>query len=94
MSPKRKKRVALDVITNNKSITNLADENNTSRKYIRQQGKWAWIFRFTPFFLNQKPIVRSARMERKGKTPAEILSGKPHPHWLELLGFEHLKRVA
>jgi hypothetical protein len=46
------------------------------------------------FFLNHKPIVRSARVERKGKTPAEILSGKSHPHWLELLGFERFKRAA
>jgi hypothetical protein len=46
------------------------------------------------FFLNHKPIVRSVRMERKGKTPAEILSGKPQPHWLELLGFERFKRAA
>jgi hypothetical protein len=46
------------------------------------------------FVLNHKPIVRSARVERRGKTPAEILSGKPHPHWLELLGFERFKRAA
>jgi hypothetical protein len=45
------------------------------------------------FFLNHKPIVRSARVERKGKTPTEILSGKPHPHWLEMLGFERFKRA-
>lgn len=46
------------------------------------------------FFLNHRPLVRSARTERKGKTPAEILSGKPHAHWLELLGFERFKRAA
>lgn len=46
------------------------------------------------FFLNHKPFIRSARAERLGKTPAEILSGKPHPHWLELLGFERFRRAA
>jgi hypothetical protein len=46
------------------------------------------------FILNHKPLVRSARSERKGKTPAEILSGKTHLHWLELLGFERFQRAA
>lgn len=44
------------------------------------------------FFLNHKPLVRSARVERKGNSPAEVLSGKHHPHWLELLGFDRFKR--
>lgn len=46
------------------------------------------------FYMNHKPFVRSARTERKGRTPAEILSGKPHPHWLDLLGFKRFKRTA
>jgi hypothetical protein len=46
------------------------------------------------FFLNHKPIVRSARVERKWKTPGEILSGKSHPYWLELLGFKRFKSAA
>ncbi len=46
------------------------------------------------YFLNHKPLIRSARPERKGRTPAEILSGKSHPHWLELLGFERFQRAA
>jgi hypothetical protein len=46
------------------------------------------------FFMNHTPFARSARCERKGKTPAELLSGKPHPHWLELLGFNRFKRTA
>lgn len=46
------------------------------------------------FYLNHKPIDRSTREHRHKKTPAEILSGKPHPHWLELLGYERFKRAA
>ncbi len=49
---------------------------------------------FLRFFINHKPLIRSARAERLGKTPAEILSGKAHPHWLELLGFERFRRAA
>jgi hypothetical protein len=29
-----------------------------------------------------------------GKSPAELLSGKTHSYWLELLGFEMFKRAA
>jgi hypothetical protein len=39
------------------------------------------------FFLNHRPSERSARPERVGKTPAEVLTGHKHPHWLEMLGF-------
>jgi hypothetical protein len=39
------------------------------------------------FFLNHSPFSRSQHPERVGKTPAELLSGHAHRHWLELLGF-------
>ena len=38
------------------------------------------------FFLNHRRFLRSERPERVGKSPAELLSGSPHPHWLEMLG--------
>jgi len=38
------------------------------------------------FFLNHRRFMRSERPERAGKSPAELLSGTPHPHWLEMLG--------
>jgi len=44
------------------------------------------------FFLNHHRFLRSERPERVGKSPAELLTGKPHAHWLELLGFELLQR--
>lgn len=46
------------------------------------------------FYLNHTPFLRSERTERKGKTPAEILTGKKHPHWLEMLGYKRFKKAA
>ena len=44
------------------------------------------------FFLNHRRFLRSERPERVGKSPAELLTGQPHPHWLELLGYEPFHR--
>ncbi len=46
------------------------------------------------FYLNHTPFLRSDKQHRVGKTPTEILTGKPHQHWLEMLGFEQFKRAA
>jgi len=46
------------------------------------------------FHFNHKPILRSAHEYRRGKTPAEILTGESHSHRLEMLGFEPFKRAA
>jgi len=39
------------------------------------------------FFLNHRRFLRSEQPERVGKSPAELLTGQPHPHWLEMLGY-------
>jgi hypothetical protein len=39
------------------------------------------------FLLNHRRFLRSEHPERVGKSPAELLSGKEHPHWLEMLGY-------
>ena len=44
------------------------------------------------FFLNHRRFRRSDRPERVGKSPAELLTGQPHAHWLELLGFQRFAR--
>ena len=44
------------------------------------------------FFLNHRRFVRSEHAERVGKSPAELLSGKSQPHWLELLGYTPFSR--
>jgi hypothetical protein len=44
------------------------------------------------FFLNHRRFLRSERPERVGKSPAELLNGSPHPHWLEMLGYTRFSR--
>lgn len=44
------------------------------------------------FFLNHRRFLRSEHPERVGKSPAELLTGQPHPHWLELLGYMPFSR--
>jgi hypothetical protein len=39
------------------------------------------------FFLNHRRFLRSECPERVDKSPAELLTGQPHPHWLEMLGY-------
>jgi hypothetical protein len=39
------------------------------------------------FFFNHRRFLRSARSERVGNSPTEILTGRKHAHWLELLGY-------
>jgi hypothetical protein len=39
------------------------------------------------FFLNHRRFLRSERAERVDKSPAELLTGQTHPHWLEMLGY-------
>jgi hypothetical protein len=44
------------------------------------------------FFLNHRRFLRSEHPDRVGKSPAELLTGNPHPHWLELLGYSRFSR--
>lgn len=44
------------------------------------------------FFLNHRRFLRSEHPDRIGKSPAELLTGKTHPSWLELLGFQRFQR--
>lgn len=46
------------------------------------------------FFLNHQPFQRSHQAERVGKSPAALLIGQAHPHWLELLGFTRFQRSS
>lgn len=45
------------------------------------------------YFLNHRRFIRSRVSERAGKSPKELLTGQPHPHWLELLGLERFQRA-
>ena len=61
--------------------------------YYRQESGHGFLD-LLRFYLNHTPLLRSTRAERHKKSPAEILSGKVHSHWLEMLGYERFKRVA
>jgi hypothetical protein len=43
------------------------------------------------FFFNHRRYLRSRCPERAGKSPAELLTGQAHPHWLEMLGYKLYK---
>lgn len=45
------------------------------------------------FFLNHHPYERSEKPERRGQSPAELLTGQSHPHWLEMLGFTRFRQA-
>jgi len=44
------------------------------------------------FFLNHRRFLRSDRAERVGKSPAELMTGRTDPHWLEMLGYTRFHR--
>jgi hypothetical protein len=44
------------------------------------------------FYLNHRRLPRSEWPERVGKSPAELLTGEEHSHWLELLGYQRFSR--
>jgi hypothetical protein len=45
------------------------------------------------FFLNHHRFMRSDVFERVNKSPKELMTGKSHSHWLELLGFQRFQRA-
>lgn len=49
---------------------------------------------FLRFFLNHRRFIRSELEERVDKSPAELLTGMQHKHWLEMLGFDLFKKAA
>ena len=46
------------------------------------------------FYFNHRVYERSQRPERAGHSPAELMTGEKHPHWLEMLGFTFFKKPA
>lgn len=82
--------VAKRVVRASSVVENL---NSRLRSYFflrRQLGQgYLGLLRF---FLNHRRFMRSEHPERAGKSPAELLSGQEHPHWLEMLGFKLFRR--
>lgn len=46
------------------------------------------------FYLNHHRLARSERAERQGHSPAEVLTGQGHGHWLELLGYQRFRKAV
>lgn len=44
------------------------------------------------FYLNHSHFMRSSNPKRVGKTPAALLTGVKHQHWLKMLGFDKFQR--
>jgi len=61
--------------------------------YLRQEIGFGYLD-LLRFYLNHVPFQRSEREERVNKSPTEILTGKSHPHWLDMLGFQRFKQAA
>ena len=82
--------VAAGVVRASSVIENL---NSRLRAYFflrRQLGPDYLVL--LQFFLNHRRFLRSEHPERVGKSPAELLSGAAHGHWLELLGHTRFSR--
>jgi hypothetical protein len=58
----------------------------------RQKHRYLPMRDLLRFFLNRRRFLRSECPHRGGKSPAELLTGQPHQHWLELLGYERFQR--
>ncbi len=84
--------IASNVVRASSSVENL---NSRLRNYFflrKQIGSES--LDLLRFYLNHRRFPRSERPERVGRSPAELLTGKEIPHWLELLGFERFRRQA
>jgi len=44
------------------------------------------------FFLNHRRFLRSEHPQRVDQSPAELLTRRTHPHWLEMLGHQRFTR--
>ena len=44
------------------------------------------------FYFNHRRFDRSECPQRVGKSPAELLTGQTHPHWLQMLGYQPFSR--
>ena len=86
----------VDVLSNVVRASSLVENlNSRLRNYftLRKQlgNKYLELLRF---FLNHRRFNASEKEERVGKSPTELLTGKIHKHWLELLGYKLFKQAA
>ncbi|MGF6971639.1 transposase-like protein [Paraburkholderia sp. JPY465] len=60
----------------------------TNRRHLKGGRAWLGLLQFV---FNHRRFARSRCPERTGKSPRELMSRKPHDHWLTLLGFGPLQ---
>jgi len=62
--------------------------NSILRTYFQQRREIGHDYlELLRFYLNHRSVDRSRVSERVGKSPYELLTGKKHGHWLDMLGF-------
>lgn len=61
--------------------------NSRIRPYINAKRRiGSWFFPLLQLYINTKKYRRSRKKERIGKSPLELLTGKPHADFLDMLG--------
>jgi len=69
--------------------------NSRLRPYIdARKGFKSNRYSFIQFMLNHLPFKRAVNPEHKGKSAAEIFTGKDLPEWTELLNLKRFKRIT
>ena len=79
-----------DILAETSRASSLIENLNSRLRnyfFLRRDIAGAYL-ELLQFFLNHRRFLRSECPERVGKSPAELLTGRPHGHWLELLGYE------
>lgn len=79
-----------DVVRASSVVENL---NSRLRNYFTlRRHLGADYLKLLQFFLNHRRFLRSEHPDRVDQSPRELLTGKPHAHWLELLGYRLFRR--
>lgn len=66
----------------------IENRNSVLRTYFQQRREIGHGYlELLRFYLNHRIVDRSRVSGRKGKSPYEMLTGKKHAHWLDMLGF-------
>ena len=60
--------------------------NSRIRPFMNEQKRiGSWFFPLLQLYINTKRYRRSRKKERIGKSPLELLTGRPHPDFLDML---------
>jgi hypothetical protein len=86
-------RAAMDDVTRASSLVENLNSRLRNYFFLRRDLGNGYLD-LLRFFLNHRPFQRSRRSLRVGRSPAELLSGRTLPHWLDLLGFQRFRRPS